>query len=69
MLEIGAALGTTIGEVRQENQDRAVIARLPISENGRTGIVAVVCDGMGGMVDGSHCAEIGIAHFPGSLGT
>jgi serine/threonine protein phosphatase PrpC len=55
--ELGAAVGTTIGQVRKENQDRTIIARLSnISGLAPTTIFAV-CDGMGGMVDGGQCAE------------
>lgn len=60
--EISGAVGSSIGEVRKENQDRAVIARLsPVSTGRRPFVLAVLCDGMGGMEDGAKCAELAIA--------
>jgi PPM family protein phosphatase len=62
--ELHAVIATTVGEVRSENQDRAVIARLIDPRTPERSFLAyVLCDGMGGMVDGSHCAEIAIATF------
>jgi serine/threonine protein phosphatase PrpC len=56
--EVPAVIGSTIGEVRTENQDRAVIARFTGYPFGFTLLAA--CDGMGGMKSGSECAEIAI---------
>lgn len=67
VLELKAALGTTVGEVRLENQDRAVIARFCCRGNGSEIVVAALCDGMGGMVDGGQCADLAVAHFLISL--
>jgi serine/threonine protein phosphatase PrpC len=58
--EISGAVGTTLGEVRTENQDRAIIARYS-PEGQRAFVLAVLCDGMGGMADGAKCAEFGLA--------
>lgn len=55
--EVGVACGITIGQIRKENQDRMIIARLSnISGLSPTTIFAV-CDGMGGMANGGECAE------------
>lgn len=55
--ELGAAVGTTIGEVRKENQDRVIVARLFVVPDSRPTTVFAVCDGLGGMVNGAQCAE------------
>ena len=65
--ELGAALGTTIGEVRRDNQDRGLIARFSGSDAADPFVAAILSDGMGGMVDGAQCAEIAVAHFVVSL--
>lgn len=66
--ELSAAMGTTMGQVRSENQDRAVILRFTEPAiHGRAFLACVVCDGMGGMVDGGRCADIAMANFVRSL--
>ena len=50
------AWASTRGHVREENQDRLLVARSP------TGLViAIVADGMGGMRDGSRAAALSTA--------
>ena len=50
------AWASTRGHVRKENQDRLLVARSP------TGLViAIVADGMGGMLDGSQAAALSAA--------
>lgn len=61
--EIGAACGTAIGQVRKENQDRLLIARISNVNNLATVSVFAMCDGMGGMKNGSECAENTLAVF------
>jgi serine/threonine protein phosphatase PrpC len=62
--ELAASVGTTIGDVRPENQDRAVIARFTSIRRPRESFVCfALCDGMGGMADGAHCAEIALSSF------
>ena len=62
--ELSASIGTTIGDVRQENQDRAVVARFRSARRPERSFAAMVlCDGMGGMADGSRCAEIALSTF------
>jgi PPM family protein phosphatase len=66
--DILASIGTTIGRVRTENQDRAILARFTHSEFPKQSFLAcVICDGMGGMAEGSRCAEIAVAAFLDSL--
>lgn len=59
------ALATDIGLHRDENQDRVAVMRLDNGTTKRTGnfIVAVVADGMGGMIDGAECASLTVATF------
>lgn len=64
LAEFPASVGTTIGEVRPENQDRAVVARFTSAQRSKDSFVcAAICDGMGGMVDGARCAEIALSTF------
>ncbi len=60
--ELPIAIATDVGLVRSENQDRAAILRIQLTEN-RSSIVVVLCDGMGGMSDGAECACLAIATF------
>jgi PPM family protein phosphatase len=62
--ELGATVGTTIGEVRQDNQDRAVIARFTSLRRPKESFVCfALCDGMGGLADGGRCAETALSSF------
>jgi serine/threonine protein phosphatase PrpC len=62
--ELPASIATTVGEVRRENQDRAVIARYSSNLSKEDWFVAcLLADGMGGMVDGARCAEIALGTF------
>jgi serine/threonine protein phosphatase PrpC len=65
--ELSVSLGTTIGVVRKENQDRAVVVRYTSIVPQRSFVSMVLCDGMGGMKDGGSCAEIAVAAFIKSL--
>jgi PPM family protein phosphatase len=56
-MEGNTALGTSLGIVRPENQDRAVFARYSSSNHGNSFCVWALCDGIGGLQDGSACAE------------
>lgn len=60
--ELPLAIGSDIGIVRGENQDRVAILRMRISEN-HFFTLAALCDGMGGMAEGSACAAQAIACF------
>ncbi len=48
--DLPVALATDMGLVRTENQDRIAIFRVQLT-NDRPTIIAVLCDGMGGMTD------------------
>lgn len=61
------ALGTSIGLVRSENQDRAVVARFGGEKNEDSFLLLALCDGLGGMVEGSRCAEMALAVLITSL--
>lgn len=62
--EMNACMGTSMGEVRRENQDRAAIARFTCARQPEKSFVCfALCDGMGGMEDGSRCAEIALSAF------
>lgn len=66
--EISAAVGTTVGLARPENQDRAVILRYTDpAPRGRWFVASVVCEGRIDMVDGGQCADIAITTFARSL--
>lgn len=62
VVSIGAAVATEIGNVRDENQDRAVIAR-GRDKQGQEYAVLAVADGIGGMRDGSMCAAMALGTF------
>lgn len=62
--EFVASVGTTIGNVRPENQDRAVVARFTSARLPRESFMCfALCDGMGGMADGARCAEVALSAF------
>ena len=66
--EVFASIGTTIGEVRRENQDRALVVRFASNASRGDGFIAcLIADGMGGMVEGARCAEIALAMFVDAL--
>lgn len=55
-------LSSDIGRVRAENQDRVAVLRAKVSPT-RSFLVAVLCDGMGGMLDGAGCASSAVSAF------
>ncbi|NJO17821.1 MAG: hypothetical protein HC877_19445 [Thioploca sp.] len=55
---IGCALGTTLGKVRSENQDRAIFVHYSSNLPMQSFLLFALCDGMGGMRDGGICANI-----------
>lgn len=62
--ELAASVASAKGEVRNENQDRVAVARFVDSKvPTRSFLACVLCDGMGGMVDGARCAQIAIGSF------
>ncbi len=63
---LGAAVGTDVGLVRTENQDRAVIVQ-GWEANGTRFSVALVADGIGGMRGGGTCASLAVSGFISSI--
>jgi serine/threonine protein phosphatase PrpC len=60
----GLCIGSTIGRTRRENQDRALVVKASYRLNSsRENLLAVVCDGMGGLVGGGAAASIAVAEF------
>jgi serine/threonine protein phosphatase PrpC len=57
-------LGTTLGLVRKQNQDRALIAFARYSRAPeRSFILGVVCDGIGGLAKGDEAAVLALSTF------
>jgi len=59
---LSAAIASEIGNVRDENQDRAVIVK-GCDSNGDDYYLAVVADGIGGMREGAFCAAAALGVF------
>lgn len=59
---MNAAVGTDLGAVREENQDRVALARSS-DRNGSTFILAALADGIGGMKRGGECASVALGTF------
>ena len=59
-------IGTDIGKSRDENQDRVAILKVG-SQRSSVWWCACLCDGMGGMKNGSEAASLAIAAFFSSL--
>ena len=64
---LAACVGTTLGNVREENQDRAVIVRFTSEKPLRSFLLFSVCDGLGGMQDGARCARLAVAEVISEL--
>ncbi|MCC5612770.1 hypothetical protein LC612_40300 [Nostoc sp. CHAB 5834] len=60
------AIASEIGNVRSDNQDKAIAFKGADSQ-GREYAVAVVADGIGGMSDGAECAALAIASFSSAI--
>lgn len=60
--ELPLTIGSDIGSKRNENQDRVAVLKIQLNPN-QSIIVAALCDGMGGMTDGSVCAAHTLASF------
>lgn len=63
----GVALGSAIGLVRQENQDRVLFLKVQLEGPFRRFFVAALCDGMGGMIGGEYSAKLALSVFTTSL--
>lgn len=66
VLPLEAAVATDIGNVRDENQDRAVIVR-GHDGKGKSFVAVAVADGIGGMKSGATCAAMTLGAFAASL--
>ena len=62
-----ACLGTALGNVRGENQDRAAIVRFTSQRPSRSFLLFSVCDGLGGMQDGARCARLALSELVSTL--
>lgn len=62
MAQMPLVISSDIGNVRAENQDRVAVLRAQVTPS-RSFLVAVLCDGMGGMEDGAGCASLSVAAF------
>lgn len=60
--ELPLTIGSDRGAVRNENQDRVAVLKMQVGPD-RSCLVVALCDGMGGMVEGSACAAQAIAGF------
>lgn len=56
-------LGSTVGSVRQRNEDIGAVLSVRYANGLRDFDVAVVCDGLGGMLDGREAALIAASTF------
>lgn len=61
------AIGTDIGKVRDENQDRVAIMRVNASSSANPFVVVALADGMGGMSNGGVCAARTLGGFLNAL--
>lgn len=60
--ELPVTVGSDIGNIRNENQDRVAVLKVQLDRN-QSFVVVAMCDGMGGMAEGSACASQAIASF------
>jgi hypothetical protein len=60
--EGSVGVATDIGPEREENEDRAAIAGL-LASDGVDFLLAIVCDGIGGMAHGGECALLATGAF------
>lgn len=60
--ELPISIGTDKGVKRSDNQDRVAVLRMRVSAE-RSFSAVVLCDGMGGMEEGSVCASIAVSAF------
>ncbi|OEE41241.1 PP2C family protein-serine/threonine phosphatase [Vibrio anguillarum] len=60
--DLRVSLASDVGLKRTENQDKVILLRAQVTPV-KSFIVGVLCDGMGGMVDGEACAALAISSF------
>jgi serine/threonine protein phosphatase PrpC len=63
---LAAAIASEIGNIRTDNQDRAVIVR-GRDRHGRDYAIVAVADGIGGMRDGAACASLALGALVAAL--
>lgn len=63
----GLAVGSILGPVRKDNQDRALVAHISRPRHTPDLVVAAVFDGMGGMIEGGEAAALAASTFLASL--
>jgi PPM family protein phosphatase len=63
---LSAAIGSDVGNVRDDNQDKAAIAR-GLDRFGQSFAVAAIADGIGGMKSGADCAALAVGSFIASI--
>lgn len=64
----GISLGSAVGLVRKENQDRVLFLRVKLDRPPKQYFsAAILCDGMGGMTRGGYCANLALSVFATSL--
>lgn len=61
--DLPMVIASDVGLVRTENQDRAAVFRFQKGDAHDATIIAIVCDGMGGMADGAICSSLAISSF------
>lgn len=66
IMPIAAAIASELGNVRTENQDRAVVAKGK-DKHGYDYAIVALADGIGGMRGGASCAALTIAGFVSAL--
>lgn len=56
--------GTSVGNVRKQNQDRALIVSASYGEGaGRNWMLSILSDGMGGLIQGDEAATVAVSAF------
>lgn len=63
---LAAAIASEVGNIRTDNQDRAVIVR-GRDRHGRDYAIVAVADGIGGMRDGAACASLALGALVAAL--
>lgn len=65
----GVAGGSTLGQVRKENQDRYLVARYSHPDSARSFLVAAIADGVGSLPESGLSASTAISAFVSALVT
>ncbi|MGL5667943.1 MAG: PP2C family protein-serine/threonine phosphatase [Shewanella sp.] len=61
LIDYSVSLGSSIGNVRQSNEDRISFSKLTIRKYRKNIYVLILCDGMGGMRSGDLAASITVS--------